>query len=100
MQTSIYSIYSLSNPHFKNVEITTIKNKVMKGQFVQFKVLEGDIEYVYPSEKYCFLPEEKRAIFLNAINLNNGEFKEFPPYIAEIGLNDILKISIEPVLVI
>lgn len=100
MKTSVYSIYSLSNPHFKNVEITTIKNKVKKGQFVQFRVVEGDIVYLYPSEKYCFLPEEKRNVFFNAVNLNNGEFKEFPSYIEEIGLNDIAKISIEPELVV
>jgi hypothetical protein len=77
-----------------------MNNKIMKGQFVQFKVVEGDVIYLYPSEKYCFLPEEKRTIFLNAVNLNNGEFKEFPSYIKQIGLNDIAKISIEPVLVV
>jgi hypothetical protein len=100
MKTSIYYIYNLSNPHFQNVEVHTMTNKIMKGQFVQFKVVEEMIEYIYPSEKYCFLPEEKRSIFLNAVNLNNGEFKEFPCYIEQLSLNDIAKISIQPMLVV
>lgn len=100
MQTSIYPIYSLSNPHFENVEIITKNNKIIKGQFVEFKVVEGIVEYVYPAEKYCFLPKEKRNIFFNAVNLNNGEFNEFPSYIEQLGLNDIAKITIEPILVI
>lgn len=99
MFSNRYPIYSLSNPHFQNVEIVTDKNKILKGQFVEFKVVKGKVEYLYPADKYCFLPKEKQTIFWEKFNSNKGEFKEFPDYILKFGLDDMIKISIEPVLV-
>lgn len=95
-----YPIYNLSNPHFQDVEVLTSGNKILKGQFVQFKVVKGIAEYIYPSEKYCFLPEEKRNQFWDNYLLNNGEFSELPKYIQLLGLNDIKKITITPLLVV
>ena len=57
-----YSIYDLSNPHFCDVELLTSKNKTITGQFVQLKVVKGFVEYLYPAEKYCFLPKEKSKL--------------------------------------
>jgi tellurite resistance-related uncharacterized protein len=99
MSTPRYPIYNLANPHFNNVEIVTDKNKIINGQFVQFKVLKGDVEYIYPADKYCFLPVEKQEEFWNQVKINNGEFKEFPKYILKFGLDDMKKISITPILV-
>jgi hypothetical protein len=98
--TTPYMIYSLSNPHFQDVEIVTSEGKSLKGQFVQFKVLKGITEHIYPAEKYCFLPKEKRNLFWDNYILYNGEFNEFPNYIKLLGLNDIKKITIMPLLVI
>lgn len=95
-----YPIYNLSNPHFQDVEIMTSGNKILKGQFVQFKVVKGNVEYLYPSEKYCFLPEDKQHVFWDNYILNNGEFSEFPSYIKKLGLNEIKKIIISPLLVV
>lgn len=95
-----YPIYNLSNVHFQNTEILTKEGKTIKGQFVQFKVLKGVVEYLYPSEKYCFLPEEKRKLFWDDYIINGGEFKDFPEYIKLLSLSDIKKISIYPALVV
>ncbi len=100
MHLKLFQIYSLSNPHFQRVELSTKNNGLLKGQFVQFKVVKGDLEYLYPAEKFCFLPEDKKIIFWKNYNLNNGEFKTFPDYIKLFGLNDILEICIEPLQII
>jgi tellurite resistance-related uncharacterized protein len=94
-----YPIYNLANTHFEKIEVLTKDGKLMKGQFVEFKVLKGVVEYLYPSEKYCFLPEEKRKAFWEAYAVNNGEFTDFPEYIKLMSLSDIKKIVIYPVLV-
>ena len=99
MLTARYPVYNLSNPHFQNVEILTDTNAIIEGQFVEFKVVKGDVEYIYPADKYCFLPKEKRELFWNQFKINNGEFSEFPPYILKLGLDDMKKISITPILV-
>jgi hypothetical protein len=96
MQSKNFHLYSLSNPHFERIEITTNNNSILKGQFVEFKVVNDDIEFLYPSEKLCFLPEEKKKLFWNDFTINKGEFSVFPSYIKLYGLNDILKICIEP----
>jgi hypothetical protein len=80
------SLYDLSNDHFENVEVVTKGNISIKGQFVKFKVVEDDIEYLYPSEKYCFLPEENKKQFWKIYQSNNGEFRELPIYIKQLGL--------------
>jgi hypothetical protein len=98
--STAYTIYSLSNHHFQNVQVLTTGNEVLRGQFVQFKVLKGVTEYVYPSEKYCFLPEEKRKLFWRDYTLHDGTFSEFPNYIKLLGLNDIKTITITPLLVV
>lgn len=98
--SAAYTIYSLSNHHFQNVEILTSENKLLRGQFVQFKVVKGIAEYIYPSEKYCFLPEEKRKTFWRNYTLHDGIFSEFPDYIQLLGLNDIKTITITPLLVV
>jgi hypothetical protein len=95
-----YPIYDLSNPHFQNVEILTDRNEILKGQFVQIKVVKDKIEYLYPSEKFCFLPEENKRSFWDMYKLNNGEFNELPKYIKQLGLNNIIKLTILPVLVV
>jgi len=96
-----YSLYDLSNPHFSKVTLYTKDNKELKGQFVQFKIVkDNSFEYLYPSEKYCFLPEEKQEIFWAIHDQNNGEFKDLPAYILQLGLDDIKRISIEPLLVV
>lgn len=94
-----YPIYDLSNPHFQNVEILTTKGEILKGQFVRFSVVELDVEYLYPSEKYCFLPEEKQKQFKESYEMCNGKFKKFPPYIWLFGLNDMASIKITPTMV-
>jgi hypothetical protein len=94
-----YPIYDLSNTHFKHVEILTSKNEILKGQFVRFRVLKSnDIVYIYPSEKYCFLPEDNMTLFWDTYKANDGEFDEFPLYIKQFGLNDIAEITIKPLL--
>jgi len=94
-----YPIYNLSNTHFGNAEIIIKNNTNLKGQFVQFKVVEDKIEFIYPSEKLCFLPAENKNEFWNSYNLNKGEFKTMPGYILQLSLSDIKKIIIEPALV-
>lgn len=96
---SSYPIYDLSNPHFRDVEILTKENKTLKGQFVKFKVAKDSFGYIYPAEKYCFLPHENRESFWKSFQANGGEFKEFPKYIKQLGLNEMIKITISPLLV-
>lgn len=98
--TDTYPIYELSNPHFRSTTIRTTNGQLLSGQFVQFKVVKGDVEYLYPSEKYCFLPEQNSDEFWNAYYKNNGEFRDFPAYIKLLSLSDIKKIVIEPALVV
>jgi hypothetical protein len=95
-----YPIYDLSNPHFQITEVVLKSGHILKGQFVQFKVVKGLVEYLYPSEKYCFLPEENGREFWQVSNNTNGEFKDFPAYIKLLSLNDIQKITIHPALVV
>ncbi|MBL7932715.1 MAG: hypothetical protein JNL60_12475 [Bacteroidia bacterium] len=95
----VFSIYDLSNPHFCNVVLNTRDHKELKGQFVQFKVVKDkEFEFLYPAEKYCFLPENRKAEFWALHDSNNGEFKEFPSYVLQLGLNDILSFTITPLL--
>lgn len=94
-----YSLYDLSNPHFCKVTLVTQDKKALNGQFVQFKVVKDkEFEFLYPAEKYCFLPSEKQEQFWTAYASNNGEFKDFPSYILLLGLNDIRSIYIEPLM--
>ena len=96
-----YHIYDLSSPHFENAEIITDENKSIKGQFVNFKVAENGRGYkIYPSEKLCFLPAERKKEFWDSYQKNNGIFSELPAYIRELGLDDIKKIIIEPILIL
>jgi hypothetical protein len=89
-------LYDISNPHFRDTEILTSQNEILKGQFVQFKVVKGEFEYLYPSEKYCFLPKEHAADYWEHHTITNGEFREVPSYIRFLGLNDIKEIKIRP----
>jgi hypothetical protein len=99
--SSLYGIYDLSNPHFRDTEVITSENKAIKGQFVKFKVAQSGNRYIsYPSEKYCFLPEKHKEEFWNIYQSDNGVFPEMPEYIKEFGLNDIKKIIILPVVLI
>ena len=100
MKTLTYPIYSLANPHLSDVELFTNNGDSMKGEFVEFKVVKDFVEYLYPSEKYCFLPIEKRKTFWDDYKTNKGNFKTFPAYIKLLGLNDIKKIIIEPKLIV
>lgn len=99
--SSIYNVYDLSNSHFQNIEIITSENKSMKGQFVKFKVVTENRQgyQMYPSEQFCFLPLENKKEFWDAYKINNGVFNELPAYIKEMGLDDIKKIIIEPMLI-
>ena len=94
-----YPLYDLTNNHFQNVEIITKENKSLKGQFVQFKVVKDISVYIYPAETFCFLPNENKKEFWDIYNLTNGEFKELPKYILQLGIDDTKKIIIEPNLV-
>ena len=96
----IFQPYSLANPHFSTTEIVTDKHKTIKGQFVQFKVIKGDLQYLYPAEKYCFLPEEFKKQFWREYELNNGLFTEFPNYVIQFNLLQLKKIIIEPTMII
>jgi hypothetical protein len=96
----IFQPYNLANPHFSNAEIVTDKNKTLKGQFVQFKVIKGDLQYLYPSEKYCFLPAEFKKQFWREYDFNHGAFTKFPEYVMQLGLNQIMKICIDPSMII
>jgi hypothetical protein len=93
MKTKLFQIYSIANPHFDKVEVLTSKHE---GQFVEFRVVKGDFEYVYPSEKYCFVPESHKTLFWSDFNMNGGKFNYLPDYIKLLSLFDILKITIEP----
>lgn len=93
-----YPIYNLSNSHFKQVEIITTKNVSLKGQFVQFKVAEDNIQYIYPSEQFCFLLVANNKEFWETFNTKNGAFNEFPTYIIQLHISEITKIIIEPLL--
>lgn len=96
---TVISPYDLSNPHFCRVTLITQDNKELKGQFVSFKVIKDkEFEFLYPAEKYCFLTEDKREEFWLAHHSNNGEFKNFPAYILQFGLDDIRSIYIQPLL--
>ena len=99
-KTTPYPLYDLSNIHFQNMEIITKENINLEGQFVQFKVVLGIAEYIYPAEKFCFLPKENKEEFWKEYNLNNGEFKKVPVYIKQLDLVDVVKIIIHPLLVI
>ncbi|MGZ3884912.1 MAG: hypothetical protein ACXVPQ_13690 [Bacteroidia bacterium] len=92
-------LYDLSNPHFEQTELLTVEDKVIKGQFVQFKVVKGDVEYLYPAEKYCFVPEDKQKLFWHEYEWNQGAFKDFPSYVIQLSMSHIKKITISPVLV-
>jgi hypothetical protein len=92
-------LYDLSNPHFEKVELTLADGKQLKGQFVQFKILKGDIEYLYPSEKYCFVPEDQKKLFWREYDRNDGAFKEIPACVVQLSMAHIKQISISPVLV-
>jgi hypothetical protein len=96
MKTKLFQIYSIANPHFDKVEVLTNKNELLKGQFVEFRVVKGDFEYLYPSEKFCFLPESHKGLFWSDFKINEGKFKYLPEYIKLLSLFDILKITIEP----
>lgn len=96
-----YNVYDLSNSHFQNAEIITNANVKLKGQFVKFRVTENKYGYlIYPSEKICFLPIENKKEFWDAYKLNKGQFDELPSYIKLLGLNEIKKINIKPLLII
>jgi hypothetical protein len=95
-----YPLYDLSNDHFQNVELIITGNKSIKGQFVQFKVVSGIEEYLYPAEKFCFILDENKKEYWNSYNLNKGEFEVLPKYIKQLSLNDVIKIIIEPLMVV
>ncbi len=96
-----YNVYDLSNPHLQNVEIVTIENIKVKGQFVKFKVIENSSGYIiYPSEKFCFLPSKNKQEFWDSYKINNGVFNEQPVYIKMLGLNEIKKIIIKPMIIV
>lgn len=97
-QTANY-LYDLSNPHFENTEITLTDGKKLKGQFVQFKILKGSVEYLYPSEKYCFVPEDQKKTFWREHEKNEGAFQEIPSYVIQLSMAHIKEINILPVLV-
>jgi hypothetical protein len=95
-----YPIYDLSNLHFKTTKVITSKGEILEGQFVQFKVVKGIVEYLYPSEKYCFLQSKDDKRFWDIYNTTDGEFNEFPSYVRQLSLNDIKEITIYPRLVV
>ncbi len=100
--SSANQIYDLSNMHFQNAEVITKENKSLKGQFVKFKLMLNDNKenfLLFPSEKYYFLPQKNKKEYWDAYKSNKGVFSEMPLYIKELGLNDIIKIIIEPALV-
>jgi hypothetical protein len=100
IESPIYPIYDLSNPHFQETEITTSKNEVFKGQFVRFKVVSGEYVTIHPSEKYYFLPTEHKEEFWKAFESLGGEFKTVPGYIRKFSLSEIAKIVIKPSLLV
>ena len=93
---ALYPIYDLSNPHFAEVEVVTAGNEQLRGQFVRYKVASGKVEYLHPSEKYCFLPRAHQKEFWSAFNSNDGAFASEPPYIRFLSLSDIREIRITP----
>lgn len=99
---SVYNVYDLSDSHFQNVELITTENRSIKGQFVKFRVLTENRKgyQLYPSEKFCFLPLENKKEFWDAYKMNRGIFNELPLYIKELGLDDIKKIIIEPIMIL
>jgi len=94
-----YPIYDLSGDHLRRVELIMNDNSVLKGKFVQFRVEEGNVQYLYPAEKYCFLPEQFTKEYELQFGLNKGVFKCVPKYVLQIGLDQLKKIIIEPALI-
>lgn len=94
-----YPIYDLSNPHFRHVTIVDKDNQSLTGSFVRFTVLKGDIEYLYPAEKYCFVPSASLDKFARQYNAGKGTFSEMPPYVKQLGLHEMREIVIKPELV-
>ena len=97
-QTPNY-LYDLSNPHFENTELLLNDNRTLKGQFVQFKIVKGDVEYLYPAEKYCFVPEEHKKLFRHEYEWDQGAFRDIPSYVLQLSMAQIKQIIILPVLV-
>ncbi len=92
-------LYDLSNPHFALAEIVTDEDKTIRGRFVQFKVIKDNLEYLYPAEKYCFVPEEKSKLFEHEYQWHEGAFTQFPPYVMQLSMLHIKKITLVPQLV-
>jgi hypothetical protein len=84
----IFQPYNLANPHFSNAEILTDNDKILKGQFVQFKVMKGDIQYLYQKQ------------FWREYDINHGVFSKFPEYVMQLSLLHIKKIYIEPSMIL
>jgi hypothetical protein len=99
IESPIYPIYDLSNPHFGEVEITTSKDETLKGQFVRFRVVNGKYVTIHPSEKYYFLPLAHKKEFWDAFEAQKGEFKSVPVYVRKFSLSEISRIVITPILV-
>jgi hypothetical protein len=95
-----YSLYELSNPHFQDVEVIQKDGKRFRGQFVQFRVVHDVTQHLYPAEKYCFLPESKKETFFSQFEKTNGEFSEFPHYVLQLGLHEIVSILIKPRMIV
>lgn len=92
-------LYDLSNPHFENTELLLADGSRLKGMFVQFRVLKGEVEYLFPSEKYCFVPEDKKKLFWHEYEWNEGAFREIPEYVVQLSMSHIKQITISPILV-
>lgn len=92
-------IYDLSNHHLRNVKLTLSNGNTLEGQFVQFKVIKGEVGCLYPAEKYCFLLKKDEGEFWYNYNRHEGEFPDFPPHVIQLGLNEIRKIEITPLLI-
>jgi len=91
-------LYDLSNPHFENTEIVLNDGRRLKGEFVQFKILRDNTAYLYPAEKYCFVPEERKELFWHEYEWNDGTLNEMPDYILQLSMAHIKQIIILPVL--
>ncbi|MFN6037581.1 MAG: hypothetical protein ACK452_03865, partial [Bacteroidota bacterium] len=69
------------------------------GKFIRLKVKTEGGYQIYPSEKFCFLPNDKFNEFNKLLNIKDQTLDYLPDYILQLDLTEIRKIIIEPSLI-
>ena len=98
-QLNKMDLYDLSNIHFENCTLLMKDGKQHKGKFVRLMVKTEGGYQIYPSEKFCFLPQDKFNEFKQLQDNRNQLMDYLPDYILQLDLTKIKKIVIEPSLI-